>query len=60
MKFDEEPNYAKLISFFESLIEPVTSLRPIRIDGALKVPIHILACMCFQNNIDFLTSTPLV
>ncbi|KAJ8570510.1 hypothetical protein K7X08_037482 [Anisodus acutangulus] len=37
MKFDEEPNYAKLISFFESLIEPVTSLRPIRIDGALKV-----------------------
>ncbi|THG03559.1 hypothetical protein TEA_022936 [Camellia sinensis var. sinensis] len=37
MKFDEEPNYAKLISFFESLIEPCTSLRPIRIDGALKV-----------------------
>ncbi|XP_076899817.1 casein kinase 1-like protein HD16 isoform X2 [Bidens hawaiensis] len=37
MKFDEEPNYAKLISFFDSLIEPVTSLRPIRIDGALKV-----------------------
>ncbi|KAI3474582.1 hypothetical protein Pfo_029584 [Paulownia fortunei] len=37
MKFDEEPNYSKLISFFESLIEPCTSLRPIRIDGALKV-----------------------
>lgn len=37
MKFDEEPNYAKLISFFDSLIEPCTSLRPIRIDGALKV-----------------------
>ncbi|PWA95046.1 hypothetical protein CTI12_AA053750 [Artemisia annua] len=37
MKFDEEPNYAKLISFFDTLIEPVTSLRPIRIDGALKV-----------------------
>ncbi|KAG5583356.1 hypothetical protein H5410_053983 [Solanum commersonii] len=37
MKFDEEPNYAKLISFFDSLIEPTTSLRPIRIDGALKV-----------------------
>ncbi|XP_043691245.1 casein kinase 1-like protein HD16 [Telopea speciosissima] len=36
MKFDEEPNYAKLISLFESLIEPCT-LRPIRIDGALKV-----------------------
>lgn len=37
MKFDEEPNYSKLISLFDSLIEPCTSLRPIRIDGALKV-----------------------
>ncbi|KAL8147143.1 hypothetical protein AgCh_004745 [Apium graveolens] len=37
MKFDEEPNYCKLISLFESLIEPCTSLRPVRIDGALKV-----------------------
>lgn len=37
MKFDEEPNYAKLISFFDSLIEPHTPLRPIKIDGALKV-----------------------
>ncbi|XP_068650001.1 casein kinase 1-like protein HD16 [Aristolochia californica] len=37
MKFDEEPNYAKLISLFEGLIEPCTSMRPIRIDGALKV-----------------------
>ncbi|PON44205.1 Serine/threonine protein kinase [Parasponia andersonii] len=48
MKFDEEPNYPKLISFFESLIEPCVPLRPIRIDGALKVgqkrgrmPIHL-------------------
>ncbi|XP_019187189.1 PREDICTED: casein kinase 1-like protein HD16 [Ipomoea nil] len=37
MKFDEEPNYGKLISFFDTIIEPCTSLRPIRIDGALKV-----------------------
>ncbi|XP_059462550.1 casein kinase 1-like protein HD16 isoform X2 [Corylus avellana] len=37
MKFDEEPNYSKLISLFDSLIEPCTQLRPIRIDGALKV-----------------------
>ena len=36
MRFDEEPNYAKLISLFENLIEPVQT-RPIRIDGALKV-----------------------
>ncbi|OVA00852.1 Protein kinase domain [Macleaya cordata] len=37
MKFDEEPNYPKLVSLFESLIEPCMSLLPIRIDGALKV-----------------------
>ncbi|GAA0166596.1 non-receptor serine/threonine protein kinase [Lithospermum erythrorhizon] len=37
MKFDEEPNYAKLISFFDSLIDPNILQRPIRIDGALKV-----------------------
>jgi len=36
MKFDEEPNYAKLISLFDVLIESPAS-RPIRIDGALKV-----------------------
>ncbi|GJN24643.1 hypothetical protein PR202_gb12396 [Eleusine coracana subsp. coracana] len=36
MKFDEEPNYAKLISLFDGLIEAPNS-RPIRIDGALKV-----------------------
>ncbi|KAL0858121.1 hypothetical protein Bca101_063275 [Brassica carinata] len=37
MKFDEEPNYAKLISIFDSLIEACAISRPIRIDGALKV-----------------------
>ncbi|CAA2980601.1 casein kinase 1 HD16 [Olea europaea subsp. europaea] len=37
MNFDEEPNYSKLIALFESLIEPCSSLRLIRIDGALKV-----------------------
>ncbi|KAF9608296.1 hypothetical protein IFM89_008581 [Coptis chinensis] len=37
MKFDEEPNYAKLITLFDTLIEPCAPLRPIRIDGALKV-----------------------
>lgn len=42
MRFDEEPNYAKLISLFESLIEPCTPLRPIRIDGALKVAMVFL------------------
>ncbi|XP_042002808.1 casein kinase 1-like protein HD16 [Salvia splendens] len=37
MKFDEEPNYSKLIALFDTLIDPCVSLRPIRIDGALKV-----------------------
>jgi hypothetical protein len=37
LKFDEEPNYSKLISLFDSLIEQCGASRPIRIDGALKV-----------------------
>lgn len=37
MKFDEEPNYSKLVSLFENSIISTASLRPIKIDGALKV-----------------------
>ncbi|KAL8102390.1 casein kinase 1-like protein HD16 [Apium graveolens] len=37
MKFDEEPNYSKLISLFDNSIVSTASLRPIKIDGALKV-----------------------
>ncbi|CAK9150884.1 unnamed protein product [Ilex paraguariensis] len=37
MKFDEEPNYSKLISLFEGSIVSAASVRPIRVDGALKV-----------------------
>lgn len=37
MKFDEEPNYAKLISLFDNSINSVPVLRPIRTDGAVKV-----------------------
>ncbi|ONM32647.1 Protein kinase family protein [Zea mays] len=37
MKFDEEPNYSKLISLFDSLIGPIPSIRPINTDGAQKV-----------------------
>lgn len=38
MRFDEEPNYSKLISLFENSINSSVSLRPIRTDGAvLKV-----------------------
>ncbi|OWM73420.1 casein kinase 1-like protein HD16 isoform X2 [Punica granatum] len=37
MKFDEEPNYSKLISLFDSLIGPNPAVRPINTDGAQKV-----------------------
>ena len=37
MKFDEEPNYAKLVSLFDSTIGPNPALRPINTDGAQKV-----------------------
>ncbi|PNT46810.1 hypothetical protein POPTR_003G215700v4 [Populus trichocarpa] len=37
MKFDEEPNYSKLISLFESLIGPNPAIRPINTEGAQKI-----------------------
>lgn len=37
MKFDEEPNYSKLISLFEGLIGTNPAVRPLKIDGAQKV-----------------------
>ncbi|MBA0609899.1 hypothetical protein Godav_010826 [Gossypium davidsonii] len=37
MKFDEEPNYSKLISLFEGLIGPNPAVRPINTDGAQKL-----------------------
>ncbi|XVF88512.1 hypothetical protein PTKIN_Ptkin19aG0056700 [Pterospermum kingtungense] len=37
MKFDEEPNYSKLISLFNNSIDFSSSLHPIQIDGAIKV-----------------------
>lgn len=37
MKFDEEPNYSKLISLFNCLIGPNPSSRPVNTDGAQKV-----------------------
>ncbi|XP_027367342.1 casein kinase 1-like protein HD16 isoform X2 [Abrus precatorius] len=37
MKFDEEPNYSKLISLFDGIIGPNPALRPINTDGAQKV-----------------------
>ncbi|XP_023512698.1 casein kinase 1-like protein HD16 isoform X1 [Cucurbita pepo subsp. pepo] len=37
MKFDEEPNYSKLISLFEGFIGPNPAVRPIKTDGAQKI-----------------------
>ncbi|KAJ0988455.1 hypothetical protein J5N97_006811 [Dioscorea zingiberensis] len=37
MKFDEEPNYSKLISLFEGLIGSNPAIRPINTDGAQKI-----------------------
>ncbi|XP_020097648.1 casein kinase 1-like protein HD16 [Ananas comosus] len=37
MKFDEEPNYPRLISLFDGLIGPNPASRPINTDGAQKV-----------------------
>lgn len=37
LKYDEEPNYSKLISLFDELIGPNPAIRPINTDGALKV-----------------------
>lgn len=48
MRFDEEPNYSKLISLFDELIEP-QHLRPIRIDGALKVICYGTEILIFGN-----------
>ncbi|KAJ7560705.1 hypothetical protein O6H91_04G142200 [Diphasiastrum complanatum] len=37
MKFDEEPNYAKLIGLFDSILGPNLAARPINTEGAQKV-----------------------
>ncbi|EFJ31718.1 hypothetical protein SELMODRAFT_144765 [Selaginella moellendorffii] len=37
MKFDEAPNYAKLISLFDGVLGPNPAVRPISTEGALKV-----------------------
>ncbi|KAJ0030590.1 hypothetical protein Pint_13154 [Pistacia integerrima] len=37
MKFDEEPNYAKLISLFDNSLGSNVLLRPIKTEGAFKV-----------------------
>ena len=37
LKFDEEPDYAKCISFFDEIVGRNPNVRPIYTDGAQKV-----------------------
>jgi len=37
MKFDEEPNYGKLVSLFQDLLGENPAIRPINTEGAQKV-----------------------
>ena len=37
MKFDEEPDYARLISIFDAILSPNPAIRPILTEGAVKV-----------------------
>ncbi|EPS62497.1 hypothetical protein M569_12290, partial [Genlisea aurea] len=37
LKFDEEPNYAKYVSFFDGIIGPKPDRRPLNTDGAVKL-----------------------
>lgn len=54
MRFDEEPNYLKLISLFDNNIGSIASLRPIRIDGALKVsPWSKTLCLSYKSVCSF-------
>jgi hypothetical protein len=37
MKFDEEPDYARLISIFNAILSPNPAIRPLLSEGAVKV-----------------------
>ncbi|XP_024385566.1 casein kinase 1-like protein HD16 [Physcomitrium patens] len=41
MKFDEEPNYGKLVLLFDSILGPNPAVRPINTDGAQKCSIQV-------------------
>ena len=54
MKFDEEPNYSKLISLFDGLIGANPSIRPLNIDGAQKACIVCVEfCICVSVDLLF-------
>jgi hypothetical protein len=48
LKFEEEPNYAKCISLFDSIVGPNPDIRPINTDGAQKV--HYCFVVCYLKH----------
>lgn len=40
LTFEEEPNYAKCVSFFDGIIAPNSDTRPLITEGAQKVPFY--------------------
>jgi hypothetical protein len=57
LKFDEEPNYAKCVSFFDSVVGPNPDARPINTDGAQKVCSYFASVIL--KNIILVLSNPL-
>ena len=51
MKFDEEPNYARLINIFDSILSPDPAVRPILTEGAMKVSDRVV---CALNEVSYL------
>ena len=50
MKFDEEPNYGKLVSLFQDLLGENPAIRPINTEGAQKVT---FSC-CYIVTVEYL------
>lgn len=46
LKFDEEPNYAKYISFFDGIVGPNPDIRPLNTEGAQKVSVCLSFYLC--------------
>lgn len=41
LKYDDDPNYAKCIAFFDGIVGPNPDIRPINTEGAQKVFIFL-------------------
>lgn len=59
LKFDEEPNYAKYISFFDGIVGPNPDIRPLNTEGAQKVSVCLSFYSCVVLCIDVVCSLTL-